>query len=84
MQLPVTTGKQLFIDVSYEYNVDTLASSAKFPCSPEMDRRFDECMDSRVPENLLEEFGCTVPYLPVPEGQTICDLTHNRTVVFNR
>ncbi len=79
-------GQQLYIDLSYENNLDTLAEDSAYPCDPGMDSRFDSCMDEKLPLKLNEEFGCTLPIIPGPQDIPICDPdeVEVREKVFNR
>ena len=56
--------EKFFLDLSYVVNINTLAKHSYLPCDDNMDYHFDDCLAKKVVENLVEKFGCSLPYLP--------------------
>ena len=61
------------IDISYEVTIDTLTSQSSMPCNPIMDKGEDECIYRKIVQELVREFGCSMPYLPRLGDEQICE-----------
>ncbi len=72
------------VELSYEITEDTLGEGSAYPCSAGASAGLDRCLYRTIPEVLLSEFGCTVPYLP--GSQPVCDPANRtlREAVFRR
>ena len=53
--------------------MDTLRSESLMPCNPKMDKHEDDCIYENLVRKLVEEFGCSVPYLPQMGKEPICE-----------
>ena len=72
-KLGTNLGEFVFIDISYEVNVDTLGPDSAIPCDADMNLNQDDCLLRKMTKNLTEKFGCTIPYLPDQAGEPVCD-----------
>ena len=71
-KVKIQQGKKYFFDMHYNFMEDTLAEKSKIPCSKSNDFEFDDCLYSKLESKLIQNFNCTVPFLPGKNGK-ICD-----------
>ena len=73
IQIKGTPGSKVQIPITYDVSEDTLGMHSLIPCSDTMNTMQDECLTTRVPQHLVDTFGCTVPFYPNTPAQKICD-----------
>ena len=67
-----TLGFANYVDLTYNVNIDSLGKESHTPCKEEHNVDFDDCLYKRVEEVLLDNFGCSVPFLPHNPDVPIC------------
>ena len=53
----------MWLDTSYELTEISL-SGEESNCTMEMNLKYDECLQEKVPKKLQEIFNCSVPFIP--------------------
>lgn len=54
----------LFIDLTHELTVNTLEQDGEIPCNASMDWKYDDCVSSAIRHQLIDDYGCVVPFVP--------------------
>ena len=57
-------GKKHFIDILFELNWNTWTESKDIPCNPAVNTKYDDVIYNNLEKELVNEFNCTVPFLP--------------------
>ena len=59
-----TLGNMLFIDLTHELTINTLEGDGEIPCNSTVDFSYDQCINEKIAEHMIQEFGCLAPFLP--------------------
>ena len=65
-------GVKHYIDMSYSINVDTLGMESTAPCRADTNSDFDNCLYDKAEAELLDNYGCLVPFLPPKPDTPVC------------
>ena len=57
-------GRKHYIDILFEFHINTWTGSKDIPCNAEMNTKYDKCIYEGLRTTMLEEFNCTIPFLP--------------------